>query len=141
MATGFAAAFVEQLLSDTANAPDLVNDDIRLALIPNTNPPDLDDDSIVFLSDLVASIESASHRSGALGSKTVGVAAAKWFDAANVVLASAAASANPMDIVVYVEGASDAARRFLMYFDLASPITPNGTDVNVNWNAGGICKL
>lgn len=91
-----------------------------------------------FLDDVVAGGRVAV--SGSLTGKTMtnGV-----FDADDTVWTSV--TGDPFEAIVgYIhDGGSDAARR-LMWFDDAfagSPTTPNGQNINVQWNASGIFQL
>lgn len=44
-------------------------------------------------------------------------------------------------LVVYHFVTNDAASTPLVYIDLSAAVTPNGTDVNITWNASGIASL
>lgn len=75
-----------------------------------------------------------------LGSKTFtnGV-----FDAADAVLT--AVTGDPCEaIVIYIDdGSADATSRLIAYIDTATglPVTPNGADITITWNASGIFAL
>lgn len=73
--------------------------------------------------------------SGAFSGKTVtgGVA-----DANDVTFASVAAGSAIPAVVIYREGASDSARDLIAYMDTGTglPVTPDGSDITVVWDAG-----
>lgn len=65
------------------------------------------------------------------------------FDAANSVF-PAVTGATVEAIVIYVDTGSAATSRLVCYIDTGVtglPVTPNGGDINVNWNAIGIFRL
>ena len=87
----------------------------------------------------IASVTGASGTivasSGAFTNKTLtgGVA-----DADDVTFTAVAAGAAIPAVVIYREGASDSARDLIAYMDTGTglPVTPNGTDITVAWDAG-----
>ncbi len=65
------------------------------------------------------------------------------FDAANSVFPTVSGSTVEA-IVIYVDTGSAATSRLVCYIDTGVtglPVTPNGGDINVNWNASGIFRL
>lgn len=44
-------------------------------------------------------------------------------------------------LVVYKFTTADADSIPLIYIDLTTPVTPNGGDINISWNASGIASL
>lgn len=65
------------------------------------------------------------------------------FDAANSVF-TAVSGATVEAIVIYVDTGSAATSRLVAYIDTGAtglPVTPNGGDININWNASGIFRL
>ena len=65
------------------------------------------------------------------------------FDADNIVF-SAVTGATVEAIVVFLDTGVPANDLLVCYIDSASsglPATPNGGDINVNWNVSGICSL
>ena len=44
-------------------------------------------------------------------------------------------------LVVYHFVTNDAGSTPLVYIDLTTPVTPNGTNINITWNASGIASL
>lgn len=89
-----------------------------------------------FVSDVASGAILA--RSGALASKTFvgGVLRAD-----NLAPAFAALAGDPFELVIlYIDTGSDATSRLLACYDTATglPLTPDGTDVNINWGPSGI---
>ncbi len=113
---------------------------------------DLDTDTIkVALVDTGTYTYSAAHQfyssvSGVVGtpatlaSKTV---TNGTFDAADVTF-SAVTGATVEALIVYKDTGSAATSPLIAYIDSASsglPVTPNGGDINIVWNASGIFSL
>jgi hypothetical protein len=57
-------------------------------------------------------------------------------DAGDVTFAAVAAGADITSLILYVEGASDSARRLIAYIDDGFPITPDGSDITIQWSSG-----
>jgi hypothetical protein len=75
-----------------------------------------------------------------LGSKTF---TDGTFDAANSVF-PAVTGATVEALVIYVDTGVAGTSRLVAYIDTGVtglPVTPNGGDINVNWNAAGIFRL
>lgn len=75
-----------------------------------------------------------------LGSKTY---AGGVFDAADSVF-TAVSGASVEALVIYIDTGSAATSPLVAYIDTGVtglPVTPNGGDINVAWNASGIFKL
>jgi len=65
------------------------------------------------------------------------------FDAADITF-TAVTGATAEAIVIFVDTGNPATDRLVAYIDSASsglPVTPNGGDINVVWNASGIFAL
>ena len=66
-------------------------------------------------------------------------------DAADAAPAYSSLAQNAADdidgLVVYHFVTNDAGSTPLIYIDLTTPITPNGGDINITWNASGIGSL
>lgn len=116
---------------------DLLNDDIRVILVDTANYP-VSQSTDEFLSDVPVASRVAT--SGALASKTVvdpGV-----FDAANVTFTSVSGDISEA-LVGYKHTGVEGTSALIWYDDEASglPITPNGQDILLTWDAGGIMNL
>ena len=89
------------------------------------------------LSDVPAA--ARIHISPALGSKTFtdGV-----FDAADTTL-TAATGVQSEALVIYRSGTTSVSSQLVAYIDSGSglPVTPDGTDIVITWNASGIFAI
>ena len=90
-----------------------------------------------FIDDVPAAARVASE---ALGSKTY---AAGVFDAADTTFS--AVTGDPCEaLVVWIDTGVGGSSRLVAYYDsgvTGLPVTPNGGDVTVVWNASGILKI
>jgi hypothetical protein len=118
---------------------DLSSDTIKAMFVDHA-----DDTPVAATDDFIDDILSAARVPAiascpVLGTKTTGTVAAGVFDAADTVFTALTGDASESLIVFEdstVEGTSD----LLAYWDTATglPLTPNGGDVTVQWNASGI---
>jgi hypothetical protein len=108
--------------------------DIR-AVIIDTGVYTVDTAAHEFLSDLSGIIAT----SGSLTSKTI---TGRVIDSADVVFASVTGAVSEA-IVLYQSTGVAGTSRLIIYADTATglPVTPNGTDITVRWNASGIATL
>ena len=112
--------------------------DIKAVIIDHaddTPVPGTDD----FYDDIAAAARVAE--TGNLGSKTT---TDGTFDAADAVFSSA--SGDECESVIFYEddAGGDAASTLIAFFDTGVtglPVTPNGADINLNFNASGIFSL
>lgn len=116
---------------------DLLTDDIRIILV-DTADYTVDQANHDFLSDVPAGARVAT--SGALASKTVtdpGV-----FDAADVTLSSVSGDVSEA-IIGYKHTGTESTSNLIWYDTDASglPITPNGQNITITWDAGGIITI
>ena len=77
-----------------------------------------------------------------LGSKTLGVVGVGVFDAADTVFT--ALSGDPSEsLIIFEDSGTEATSDLLAFWDTATglPLTPNGGDVTVQWNASGIWRF
>lgn len=77
-----------------------------------------------------------------IANKTVGSAGAKTFDGDNVTFS--AVSGNSVEaFVIYKDTGVAGTSPLVAYFDTATglPVTPNGGDISISFNASGIFKL
>jgi hypothetical protein len=90
-----------------------------------------------FYNDISAGLVGAV--SANMTTKTIGVVAVGVWDADNVTFT--AVSGNSVESVnVYKDSGSAATSDLIAYFDTGTglPVTPNGGDITVTWNASGI---
>lgn len=134
MANALYPAYKELLLNAGLN---LATGDIRAILI------DTDDYSYNAAHDFLDDVAAGSRVavSAALGSKTT---TNGTFDAANATFSAVTGDVSEALILYCHDGGADAARRLIAYFDTGVtglPVTPNGGDITVSWNASGIFAL
>lgn len=136
MANALYVAFRNGVLGSHATRVDLDADTIKAALIDHgTDTPNVTTDD--FYNDISAGLVGAL--SSAFTSKTIGTVAAGVFDADNVTFT--AVSGNSVESVnVLKDTGSGATSDLIAYFDTGTglPVTPNGGDITVTWNASGI---
>lgn len=136
MANAVYVAFRNGVLGSHATRVDLDADTIKVALIDHgTDTPNVTTDD--FYNDISAGL--VGSLSSALTSKTIGTVAAGVFDADNVTFT--AVSGNSVESVNIIKDTGSAATSDLIaYFDTGTglPVTPNGGDITVTWNASGI---
>lgn len=136
MANAVYVAFRNGVLGAHATRVVLSSDSIKAALIDHgTDTPVPATDA--FYSDISAGLVGAL--SSAFTSKTVGTVAAGVFDADNVTF-SAVSGASVESVNVIKDTGSGATSNLIAYFDTGTglPVTPNGGDITVTWNASGI---
>lgn len=141
MANAFYTSFLNGILGSHATRVDLDADTIKLVLTDHgTDTPNTSTDD--FYNDISAG--TVGSLSTALSSKTIGTVAVGVFDAADLAPAfSAVSGATVESISVLKDTGSAATSDLIAYFDTATglPLTPNGGDVNVTFNASGILKV
>jgi hypothetical protein len=118
-----------------SGAIDLTTNDIRAVLVDTgTYTYNAAHDAYNDLSGVVGS------ESGVFGSKTVtdGV-----FDAADIAF-TAVTGSEAEALVIFQDTGNPATDRLIAYIDTVAaglPVTPNGGNINVTWNASGIFAL
>ncbi len=141
MANAFYDYFVNNLLKKTSTTPDFDTVTLKWAPIDHgtdTPAPTTDD----FYNDISAGLVGAL--SDALASVTVGVVAVGVVDAADDSPAWTALSGSSIESISLINDTGNAATSdLIVYFDTATglPLTPNGGDVNIAYNASGIFKI
>jgi len=141
VANAIYTAYLNGILGSHATYVDLDANTIKLVLIDHgadTPAPTTDD----FYDDISAGLVGAL--STALGSKTIGVVATGVFDAADLSPAFTAVSGATVESInLLKDTGNEATSNLIAYWDTATglPLTPNGGDVNVAFNASGIIKV
>lgn len=90
-----------------------------------------------FLSDL----SGIGGTAQTIGSKTY---TSGVFDGADVTFSAVAGTVTYEAIVIYIDTGSSATSRLVYYYDTAGgglPVTSNGGDIAITWNASGIFAL
>lgn len=143
MANSFYNAFLNGILGSHATRVDLDADTIKLALVDNAGAdgaPDATNDD--FWDDQDGSL--VNSLSTALGTKTIGTVAVGVFDAADLAPAFTAVSGATVEsLVALKDTGTPSTSNLICFWDTATglPLTPNGGDVNVTFNASGILKV
>lgn len=91
-----------------------------------------------YRSDLSGVVATAT---GNLASKTIGTVGTGVFDAADATVTAATGTHAEAVAVCVNRGGASSADDLLSYNELSSPVTPNGGDITVQWNASGIFSL
>jgi hypothetical protein len=114
---------------------DLIADTIKVTLV------DLADYTYSAAHDFIDDVPvGARVATATLASKTTtgGV-----FDAANTVMAAATGDTSEA-LVIWKDTGNEATSPYVAFFDtgvIGLPITPNGTDITITWNASGILAI
>lgn len=103
-----------------------------------------DDTAVLATDDFINDIASAGRVPAiascpALASKTLGTVAAGVFDAADTVFTALSGDASEQ-LIIFEDSGTEATSDLIAMWDTATglPLTPNGADVTVVWNASGI---
>jgi len=143
MANSFYNAFLNGILGSHATRVDLDTDNIDMALVDNASgegAPDAAADD--FWDDQDAGVIGTPYR---LVNKTIGSVGAGVFD--NTVdpapAFSAVSGATVESLVFFKNTGTPGTSNLICWFDTGTglPLTPNGGDVNVTFNASGIFKI
>jgi len=136
MANALYVSFRNGVLGSHATYVDLDADTVKAVLIDHgTDTPNVSTDD--FYNDISAGL--VGSMSSAFTTKTIGSVAAGVFDADNVTFT--AVSGNSVESVnILKDTGSAATSNLIAYFDTGTglPVTPNGGDITVTWNASGI---
>lgn len=136
MANALYVAYRNGVLGAHATYVDLNADTIKAALIDHgTDTPNTTTDD--FYNDISAGL--VGSLSSALTTPTIGTVAAGVFDADNVTFT--AVSGNSVESVNLIKDTGNTATSNLIaYWDTGTglPVTPNGGDITVTWNASGL---
>lgn len=94
-----------------------------------------------FLNDVIAGGRVAT--SSALTSPTFGTVSTGTFDAADVTLSSVTGDVSEA-LIIYEHSGTESTSDLILYLDTGItgiPVTPNGGNINIVWNASGIFTL
>ncbi len=134
MANALYPAYKELLLNAGLN---LASGDIRAILIDTADYTY--GAAHDFLDDVAAGARVATTSAFASKTTTNGT-----FDAADLSFSAVTGDVCEALIIYCHDGGADSARRLIGYFDTGVtglPVTPNGGDVTITWNASGIFAL
>ena len=136
MANALYVSFRNGVLGSHATYVDMDADTIKAVLIDHgTDTPNTTTDD--FYNDISAGI--VGSLSSALTTKTIGTVAAGVFDADNVTFT--AVSGNSVESVNLLKDTGvTSTSNLIAYWDTGTglPVTPNGGDITVTWNASGL---
>lgn len=135
MANAIYPLYKQALLDASANV-DLNDGDVRVILV-DTNDYTYSA-AHDFLDDVAAGSRVAT--SGALQNTTV---TNGTFDADDITLSSVSGDQSEA-LIIYIHTGNEATSRLVAYIDTGVtglPITPNGGNINIAWNASGIFTL
>lgn len=143
MANRFFNAYLNGILGAHATRVDLDADTIKMALIDEgaaAGVPDASADD--FWNDVSSGLIGTAYT---LANKTVGTAGVGVFDnTVDPAPAFTAVSGSSVEgLMFYKDTGTPTTSDLICYFDTATglPLTPNGGDVNVTFNASGIFKI
>ena len=124
----------------TTTTTDFGADDIRCSLLDQT-----DSGTITVATENYGQVDTAVvvAASSALTSKTTGTVSVGTFDAADVTFGTVSGDAADY-LVLYKYSATPANAPLIVTWDSATtglPVTPNGGDITVTWNAAGITRI
>lgn len=136
MANGLFAAYRTLVLSAP---PNLSSATVKAMFVDHA-----DDTPVVATDNAIDDILSAARVPAiascpALASKTLGTVAAGVFDAADTVFTTLTGDASE-SLILFEDSGTESTSDLIAYWDTATglPLTPNGADVTVVWNASGI---
>lgn len=136
MANGLFVAARNGFIGAHATRVDMDADTIKIGLFDHgVDTPVLATDD--FYNDINTAL--VGSLSGALASKTVGTVAAGVFDAADVTF-TAVSGSSAESIVLLKDTGTTSTSDLIAFWDTATglPVTPNGGDIIITWNASGI---
>lgn len=143
MANSFYNAFLNGILGSHATRVDLDADTIKMFLNDNgaaSGAPDAAADD--FYDDTSAGLIGTAYT---LAAKTIGTAGAGVFDNTTdpAPAFTAVSGATVEALIFFKDTGTPSTSNLICWFDTATglPLTPNGGDVNVTFNASGIFKI
>jgi hypothetical protein len=142
MANALFVSFRNGILGSHATRVDLDADTVSIMFVDHaddTPVPATDD----FLNDILSAARVPALGSVPnLASKTIGTVAAGVFDAADTVFTSLSGDQSE-SLILFKNTGTDTTCDLIAFWDTATglPLTPNGADVTVVWNASGIFQV
>lgn len=142
MANGLFVSFRNGILGSHATRVDLDADTVSAMFVDHA-----DDTPVLATDDFLNDIASAARVPAlascpSLGSKTIGTVASGVFDAADTVFTTLSGDQSE-SLILFKNTGTDTTCDLIAYWDTATglPLTPNGADVTVVWNASGIFQV
>ena len=142
MANSLFVSFRNGILGSHATYVDLDGDTVSAIFVDHADdtPSVAADD---FMDDIASAAQVPVYTSGpALASKTIGSVGDGVFDAADTTFSSLTGDQSE-SLVIFKDTGTDTTSNLIAYWDTATglPLTPNGGDVTVAWNASGILSV
>lgn len=122
----------------TSTMPDLSSATIKAMFVDHADDTPTAADN--FIDDILSAARVPAIGScPSLGSKTIGTVGAGVFDAADTTFPTLSGDASE-SLILFEDSGSEATSDLIARWDTATglPLTPNGADVTVQWNASGI---
>jgi len=142
LANALFVAFRNGILGSHATRVDLDADTIKAMFVDHA-----DDTPVAATDDFINDILSAARVPAiascpALGTKTIGSVGSGVFDAADTVF-TALSGDQSESLILFKDSGVEATSDLVAFWDTATglPLTPNGADVTVVWNASGIFQV
>ena len=142
MANALFTSFRNGILGAHATRVDLDTDTVGIMFVDHA-----DDTPVAATDDFLVDIASAARVPAlasvpALATKTIGTVAAGVFDAADTVF-TALTGDQSESLIMFKNTGTDTTCDLIAFWDTATglPLTPNGGDVTVAWNASGILQV
>lgn len=136
MANAIYPKYKEALLTAASNV-DIENGDVRVILIDSADYTY--SSAHDFLDDVPGAARVAVSSSLTGNTVTNGL-----FDANDITWSAVTGDVSEAIIIYIHDGGADSARRLVCFIDTGVtglPVTPNGGDIQVQWNASGIFQL
>src|SRR3990172_2432833 len=134
-------SFRNGVLGSHATRVDLDADTIKAMFVDHA------DDTPLVTDDFIDDILSAGRVPAiascpALGTKTIGTVAVGVFDAADTVFTTLSGDASE-SLMIFKDTGTESTSKLVGFWDTATglPLTPNGGNVTVQWNASGILQF
>jgi len=126
----------KQALLDALSGVDLNDGDVRVILVDHA------DYTYNAAHDMLDDVAAAA-RVAVSGALTLTTVTNGLFDADNVVLSAVAGDVSEA-LILYLHTGTESTSRLVAFIDTGVtglPVTPNGGDININWNASGIFQI
>lgn len=142
MANALFTSFRNNQLSSAAAVVDFDTDTLKAMFVDHA-----DDTPVPATDDFIDDIASAARVPAigscpTLGTITIGTVAAGVFDAADTVFSTLTGDQSE-SLILFKDTGAEGTSRLIAFWDTATglPLTPNGGNVTVTWNASGIIQF
>lgn len=142
MANALFTSYRNAVLGSGTATADLDTDTVKAMFVDHA-----DDTPLPATDDFINDIASAARVPAlascpTLASRTIGTVGAGVFDAADTVFTALTGDASE-SLILLKDSGTEATSTLIAFWDTATglPLTPNGGDVTVTWNASGIISF